>query len=45
MKAQHLAIGMAIASCAVAAALAAGTNIGNGDASPIYGVTIPQGYR
>jgi hypothetical protein len=45
MKAKHRAIGMAIASCAVAAALAAETNIGNGDASPIYGVTVPQGYR
>ncbi|UZE47336.1 cytochrome P460 family protein [Rhodopseudomonas sp. P2A-2r] len=45
MSVRHLAIGMAIASCAAAAALAAETNVGNGDASPIYGVTIPQGYR
>ena len=46
MSAKYLILAVAaIASCAAAATWAAETSIDKGGASPIYGVTIPQGYR
>jgi hypothetical protein len=45
MKLSHLSILAAAAMSAVVAALPALGNADDGAASPIFGVTIPQGYR